>query len=338
MYAPAPTSALPEPPSGDILCTGALECATAGFPVFPVIPRGKSPARKNWQRSATTDLDVVESVWEGNAYNVGIATGNGLAVIDVDNLAGQAALDEIGLPPTTTVETAKGHHYYFKIGYAKTSTGILRGVDIRGEGGLVVAPNSIHPSGSRYVWHTPPWEMPPQPMPTELASALEDAAKRAKAHLSVTYSTAVVLEGERNATMFRVARSLVFHTGLTKEELLPALLEYNAQRCDPPLPDAEVRAIARSAGNYEFAPWVVNPLGFASDPRLSSNERFILATLARYVNPRGECFPTIERLRADTGMNRNAIQRAIDGLEAAGRITVQRGGRGRSNRYKLTSE
>jgi Bifunctional DNA primase/polymerase, N-terminal/Primase C terminal 1 (PriCT-1)/Helix-turn-helix domain len=323
----------------------AVEAARSGFPVFPLRPRAKTPLRRGWQRAATSDLDSVEQTWnEHPDANIGIRCGGGLMVIEADSTAGEAALRERGLPATTTVRTARGTHYYLR-GQSGNRTGILPDVDVRGSGGFVVGAGSIHPSGTRYSWVIPPWEVPPAQVPEDVEELLRSrrGGKGALVGSSGTgvvppdeLSVRVIPKGRRNTTLHRIASSFRGRYGLTADELLPTILAINDQRCKPPLSPDEVQGIVSSAASYDVAPpWFVDPYGFASDPRLSSTERHLLLGLGRYANAAGECFPGVRRLHAETGINRNAIQRSINGLVAARRITVERGGRGRPNRYRL---
>ena len=317
--------------------SAALAAGHAGFHVFPLKPSRKYPLRKNWQASATTDLLTIESTWRDNPLaNVGIATGRGLVVLDSDSKTGDDALRELGLPSTTTVKTARGHHFYFE-GKARSRAGILPSVDVRGAGGLVVGAGSLHPSGSLYEYDIPPHELPPQPLPTafeELFGSLQGA----EAPPSVTSYPlfGVIPEGQRNATLFRYARKLAIHVGANQEELMPMLAHLNESRCAPPLSATELCAIVKSAIGYEFAPWTMDPVAYAhEDSRLSSTDRHLLIALASYANPRGECWPSIDLLSRCTGMKSDTVEKAINRLVTAGRITVNRGSRGRSNRYQL---
>ena len=52
------------------------------LPVFPCW--GKKPATKHGCKDASTDRDRINSWWAFEEYNVAIATGNGLVVLDVD--------------------------------------------------------------------------------------------------------------------------------------------------------------------------------------------------------------------------------------------------------------
>ena len=59
------------------------------------------------------------------------------------------------LPATVEVITARGRHVYFQMPETpvRNSAGkIAPGIDVRGDGGYVLAPPSIHPSGKRYEW------------------------------------------------------------------------------------------------------------------------------------------------------------------------------------------
>lgn len=143
----------------------ALECARLGWRVFPLSPNSKKPAIKKWPELATTDEAAIADWWRRfpNA-NVGIATGevSGLVVVDIDPSKGGAdnleeLEEELGqLPETVMVITGNlGTHFYFKHPggrVANSADRIASGIDIRGDGGLVAAPPSIHSNGRRYEW------------------------------------------------------------------------------------------------------------------------------------------------------------------------------------------
>src|SRR5262249_27946712 len=92
--------------------------------------------------------------------NIGIATGkiSNLIVLDIDGEEGKKSLTELikkhgKLPSTIRVKTGKGEHYYLRPGKTRLQNSVGRvgkGIDIRGDGGYVVAPGSVHQSGSRY--------------------------------------------------------------------------------------------------------------------------------------------------------------------------------------------
>lgn len=134
----------------------AFEYLALGFSVIPL--DGKRPLIewKIYQERQPTKEEV-ESWFKQEINGIGIVTGkiSGIAVMDFDNL--NALLEyqqQYGMPDTPSVRTGKGWHYYFE--YPKTgvknATSIFPGVDIRGEGGFVVAPPSLHVSGVQYAW------------------------------------------------------------------------------------------------------------------------------------------------------------------------------------------
>lgn len=147
-----------------------------GFSLFPVQARSKMPVGK-WKAYQTTRAtpDVVLG-WAKRQSNIGIATGvvSGLIVLDLDSAESIADAERRGIPDTITVRTSKGMHVYFAhpgdvIG---NRAGVLPGVDIRGDGGYVVAPGSTHESGFVYAWDNPPGLFDLAPMPTWLRELL----------------------------------------------------------------------------------------------------------------------------------------------------------------------
>ncbi|HET7487958.1 MAG TPA: bifunctional DNA primase/polymerase [Acidimicrobiales bacterium] len=134
-------------------CTcGAAGCASPA----------KHPRSRHGLHDATTDAAAVAAWWRRwPQANVGVRTGGGLVVLDVDPAHGGAdslaALEAaVGpLPATMTVHTGGGGlHLYFAHGHAlRNSAGKLGpGLDVRGEGGYVIAPPSRHISGAAYRW------------------------------------------------------------------------------------------------------------------------------------------------------------------------------------------
>ena len=142
----------------------------AGWRVLPIKPGGKHPPMGGWRQVATHDLVLIEKWWTEVYPNhgVGVLTGpsSGVFVLDVDVANGKvgaaslAALEaEHGpLPKTAKVRTGSGGwHYYFKWPAGqeiRNDAGKRLGpdLDIRGEGGQVVAPPTMHASGKRYEW------------------------------------------------------------------------------------------------------------------------------------------------------------------------------------------
>lgn len=140
----------------------ALHYAEMGLAVFPLACRDKVPAVVDGCKAATTERTTIERWWDKNPqYNIGIATGNkssGLVVIDldVDKNKGIDGYDVLRdwqnkhgkLPETWQSITGRGgYHYFYKDAIVHSNrVGLYEGVDIRGEGGYIVAPPSVHPN------------------------------------------------------------------------------------------------------------------------------------------------------------------------------------------------
>lgn len=128
----------------------ALHLADSGFRVFPLQQGGKLPMVKGFSEVATTDPVSIVQTWAHNPnWNVGIATGstNGIVVVDLDTAEAIAWWDSLGIPGGLRVRTPSGGlHIYYAIEpdvEIQTNRSKLHpGVDIRAEGGLVVAPGS----------------------------------------------------------------------------------------------------------------------------------------------------------------------------------------------------
>lgn len=140
------------------MMNNALSLAKKGFKVFPLCPNSKIPLKdSNGYLDATNDLNKIAEWWnEDPNRNIGIATGNGLFVLDIDspshnpNINGFDSLSkwekEYGkLPDTFTVETPSGgRHLYFCLNSNLTcKANLLPGIDYRNEKGYIVAPGSI---------------------------------------------------------------------------------------------------------------------------------------------------------------------------------------------------
>ena len=142
----------------------AVELATEhGFAVLPVRPGGKIPLIRDWVNRATGDLETIRQwfeVWPD--ANLGVATGSksGVFVLDCDvDTGGLESLDNRGIDysKTLVVRTGSGGlHIYYRYdpdrSIRNSASKIAPGLDIRGEGGFVVAPPSIHPNGNLYQW------------------------------------------------------------------------------------------------------------------------------------------------------------------------------------------
>lgn len=143
------------------ICELAQAYAKAGLYVFPLAPREKRPmAGSRGFKDATINPEQIAAWWEQYPdMNIGIATGtvSGILVVDVDaHKGGMETLAKLGLVPTLTAITGNGgRHIIYAIPAGvniKSACERWPGVDIKCEGGYIVAPGSIHPNGNHYAW------------------------------------------------------------------------------------------------------------------------------------------------------------------------------------------
>jgi len=149
----------------------ALRYAANQIRIIPIRPGGKSPGIKNWTTLATSNPDTIRNWYEGpyKDWGVGIVTGRAgdrqFFVLDVDEhdpqQSGSETLRDLEqeyepLPDTITVLTPTGgKHLYFSCTtpiYNEAGKRLGPGLDIRGDGGQVLAPPTIHPNGKPYTY------------------------------------------------------------------------------------------------------------------------------------------------------------------------------------------
>jgi hypothetical protein len=232
----------------------ALAYLGRGWSVIPVGPRDKRPMVPwgAFQHRYADEAEIREWFQRWPAANIGIVTGiiSRLAVLDVDaRHGGDTSLMELErahapLPHTIEARTGGGgRHVYFAHpgGLVHNQVGLAPGIDLRADGGFVVAPPSVHPSGRCYEWSHPPDETPLAPMPPWLLRRVRRGADRAGHPLAHWRQLlrAGVQEGERNNSIASLAGHLLWH-GVDPAVSLELLLCWNATRCHPPLALDEV--------------------------------------------------------------------------------------------------
>jgi hypothetical protein len=223
--------------------------------------------------------------------NVGIVTGaiSGIVVVDVDTEAARAALrDMIGanqLQGVPRVKTGRGWQLFFAHptphrslngqdtlvpGHVRSAdsgdaglrpagettlignkAGIIPNVDIRGDGGYVVAPPSLHQNGKVYIWHVPlTKELPP--LPKKLLDLITNPPKPVTS-TSLGFDTKSALEGvpegQRDETIFKLASKL--RGADVPIDTARTLVLEAASKCTPPYPEREaVAKVERAYSRY----------------------------------------------------------------------------------------
>lgn len=233
------------------------------------------PRTKNGVKNATTDKGQITKWWtQWPEPNIGLRTGmaSGVIVLDIDTQHdGQKSLAQLekdfGSLPTTLEVTTGGNdrHLYFKHpgGIILNKVGIAPGIDLRGDGGYVIAPPSRHRSLNLYYWKT-------RCQPAEAPSWLLDLISRdgfIPTHGRATPRTTVpIAEGARTSRLTSIAGALR-RQGLSEEEIHSHIQTINQEKCRPLLEEEEVRRIAASISNYAPGPSTPNLARSDSSPR-----------------------------------------------------------------------
>ena len=240
----------------------ALDYLARGWSVIPVEPRGKRPlvAWLEFQERQPAAAEVAGWYGRWPEANVAIVTGvvSGLVVLDVDAGHGGAqslvGLEAAHGPLTRTITAATGgggRHLYFSHpgGIVHNKVGLAPGIDVRGDGGCVIAPPSLHPKGRRYAWvpGCAPGEEALAPLPLWLGQLLRPGQGR-PGHPLMHWRELVrrqIPEGERNNTIASLAGYLFWH-GVDAEVVFELLEAWNREHCEPPLPVEEVARVVES--------------------------------------------------------------------------------------------
>lgn len=148
---------------GGELLAAALAYAAEGLHVIPLLPCEKTPLLYDWPAEATTNAAKIRQWW-GNwpNANIGIHVGkSGLIVVDVDpRNGGDKAIQRLrvvhGGGWLSTIKTGTGgggqHYFYAHKSGTKLPAKLAPGIDLKHDTGYIVAPPSIHPSGSSYTF------------------------------------------------------------------------------------------------------------------------------------------------------------------------------------------
>ncbi len=276
----------------------AAEFGWAVFPCHSITPdgfctcgnaacksEGKHPATPNGSKDATHIADQIEAWFDQGTdeWNIGVATGaiSNLVVVDVDQGKGADVNDLLisGIDQTIfntpKVKTGAGLHFYYKLPAGVTvknsASRLGKFIDVRGDGGYVIAPPSKHISGKNYELLNPDndqiLEFPKQwldklaqPLPTPNGNS---ASPNTNPFIVPVHQPGIILpdtidQGKRNVELTKIAGALR-SKGLSEGAIFAALHVENQRICKPPLDDKELHLIAHSVARY--APQdVLNPV------------------------------------------------------------------------------
>jgi hypothetical protein len=237
----------------------AIRYAQHGWAVFPCRPRDKRPANQHGLLEANHDTERIANFWMAHPdFNIGVRCGlpSNLVVLDVDDRSGgleslRELKDRYGPLPRTAsfVTPGGGTHYYFRHpakGELRNTTGFPGpGLDIRGNGGYVLAPPSVGANGRAYEVdeRAPVAEMPDwlvqilvnRPHVTPFRADYAEMVRQGAKH------------GERNDALLKLTGHLWSHDH-QPDEVLEMVQAVNVARCSPPLDQREVKKIVESVG------------------------------------------------------------------------------------------
>lgn len=234
----------------------AREYVARGFSVIPLQPRGKKPvvAWKEFQSRRPTDEELVAWFSTPESRNIGIVTGaiSGITVIDTDSRDAIDLATKLGIPTCPVVSTSKGLHFYcaYEQGVGNfQKRDDLPGIDLRGDGGYVVGPPSIHESGAAYNWEGESRKLPKLPR-WILSSSSQTSAQVVKMPIARLFEGAT--EGSRNDSLARLVGSVAAQSTPIEVALQLALI-WGAHRCLPAMDPREIERTVRSIYAREFA-------------------------------------------------------------------------------------
>lgn len=252
----------------ETMLDAALAYASRGLAVFPLAEGTKIPCIQGGFTKATTDPEQIRAFWSVRPNcNIGIATGgmsNGLVVVDVDldNDKGEdgyvtlrAWESEHGeLPEGACATTPRGgmHLYFVSDEPISCSTNQEKGVDVRADGGFVVAPPSVRDDGRAYEWdlHIEDYGIPRADANVKafIAKMQEGRVEAKRFELPDR-----IRDGERNDTLYRYACSLQAHS-VPDDVIVASVVGVNRTLCDRPLDDSECEKIVNSALSKKKGP------------------------------------------------------------------------------------
>lgn len=201
---------------GRELLAEALAGLARGFSYTPTA--GKAPFLPEWNKRQRSTPEQIRE-WIGKGYNLAVVTGatSGVLVIDVDVGKGADFDIPIDVPQVQSGGDPRNRHLYYAFpGDVGCPTTFAKHVEIKGEGGNVIAPGSIHPDTKMlYRWAVNPtsplpqvpeeWlaRMRPNVIQIPIESRVTPSSYGEKALQSEADRVATASDGERHAAQLR---------------------------------------------------------------------------------------------------------------------------------------
>lgn len=236
-----------------------LYAAKFGLSVIPMNDEKKPMikwAELQERRPTVSEIVGWVDLWDGEPENLAIITGavSNLCVIDCDSRPAAIWFHKKHGGSPVMVRTRRGIHFYFRHPgqrIANASKIEADGVtyDVRGDGGYVLAPPSLHSAGA-YSWIKPLIEtdkLPPFDPTWRPERATQERSER-EIRDGIKYIAHIrAVAGQRgHDETYRAACSLR-ESGLSESEALLALQAWNRVNAEPPWSDRELLHKIRSA-------------------------------------------------------------------------------------------
>jgi hypothetical protein len=299
-----------------------------------------------FQTRLPTDADI--QLWEKGGRGrqpvelnaVVLVTGriSGVWVLDVDNPEAIKWAEENA--PDTLIKALSGHgqHWYYKMpaeGYIKSDTNVLngapKGVDIRGDGGMIVAPPSTYdphiPIFYRWIGYEYPYSPPqeewealpvwegPQGISSRYENIHDDIIVEDSESSDIIPHDPdgdnIISEGDRHQTLIKRVGSWI-RKGLNKAAVLKVALEWNAKHCVPP---EDKKAVETTVNSLYEKDKKSNGL---KNVRLNEEEVLFTTPPPAGVDTLSETDPVPESLLKPGGV----IQQFMDYVEKASTVHV----------------
>ncbi len=226
---------------------------------FWIVPtNGKGPIWKSWHKQRRSRNELKQALTDNKRHGIALVLNQSNMIdIECDSEEAEENLQAMfggNIPATPTFQSARGKHRFFRRPdvIAQKAVVELDGIEFKignGKGAASVLPPSIHEeAGMRRFWieGLSLDDVEPAELPDHIAERLKAPPKPN----TNSDDGEKVTEGKRNNTLFAKACQLK-KMELSEAEIAAALLPLNHRLCSPPLSDAEVQQIAKSAANSE---------------------------------------------------------------------------------------
>lgn len=251
-----------------IFLGAALDYVDRGVAVIPLKACSKEPATKNGLNDWSDNPEQL-SFWWGRNPNFNVAgvlgqVSGGLVAIDLDvhdeahsgvDFLREWQVEHGELPETwTSITGSGGKQLFYRVDREiKNSANGSIGVDIRGDGGYVVLPPSIHPNGEPYEWSVSPDDCDvadATPRVYAFIDAVRPSSTGGGGDRKPRFQLPDKIDSNRNDTLYKYMCSLR-ESGRSTEEMGILARAVNDARCVPPLSSIELNKIVKSASRYD---------------------------------------------------------------------------------------